>query len=483
MIKVNSREREIVKYKKERILFTFSLFPLAAALLALLLGSTIGVLGIYAFGAFIFTTIMLLALILRQDEFAAIVVIAASLYIDWYLGEHFISLVVTLGLLCIFLLDRSSQHVRVELRALWLWALLLVLAIPPAIQGALTSRDILIYYPGIIFGAFLMYLLGKVIVRNTANVRTFMKLLAAFATLIALHTIIKKATGIFLLSSSRVDNYILSNPDYQLNIIGTNIERLGSFFIQPDFLGIFLSTMVFIPVGLFLESTSFMGKFFYLAEIILMMPALLFTYSASGWVAIAIGIIPLVIFAANMRYRIQIGLFMVIAVIVLLLGFSSQVGLLLQHAFDPKELLLRNGLWLTALRVIQAFPLTGIGLGHYAYITRAEPYRSPQVAIPIDHPHNSYLELGAMAGLPVLFVFLSLIFFTLWQTLRNWIKLDAQSRTLLSAGIAAVIALSVNSWTNEGWTLPPLAALGWLILGVISSPLLREKPNSEMVQR
>jgi hypothetical protein len=43
---------------------------------------------------------------------------------------------------------------------------------------------------------------------------------------------------------------------------------------------------------------------------------------------------------------------------------------------------------------------------------------------------------------------------------------------LIGAGIAAVITLCVNSFGNQGWTLPPLAATGWLILGTISSPLL-----------
>ncbi len=122
--------------------------------------------------------------------------------------------------------------------------------------------------------------------------------------------------------------------------------------------------------------------------------------------------------------------------------------------------------------MIKAFPLTGVGLGYQAYLLRADPYRVAAQFVPLSHPHNSYLEWGAMAGLPVLIVFMALLLFNLWLALRNWTSMDVYTRPLLGAGIAAVIALSINSVSINGWTLPPLAAVGWLILGIISSPLL-----------
>jgi len=84
------------------------------------------------------------------------------------------------------------------------------------------------------------------------------------------------------------------------------------------------------------------------------------------------------------------------------------------------------------------------------------------------------MEWAAMAGLPVLFVFLALLGTGIWLTIQNWIKADAQTRSLLGGGLALIIALSFNSWSNDCWTLPPLAAIGWLILGAISSPILKK---------
>ncbi|MGH2480066.1 MAG: hypothetical protein ACRDHW_10465, partial [Ktedonobacteraceae bacterium] len=109
-------------------------------------------------------------------------------------------------------------------------------------------------------------------------------------------------------------------------------------------------------------------------------------------------------------------------------------------------------------------------------------YRAPAFRISsihyeqLSHPHNSYLEIAAMGGLPVLILFLALLLAALWWTWRNWVQAEAQIRLLLAGGIAMVIALSLNSLGSNSWTLAPLATFGWLILGVVSSPLLTSKP-------
>jgi len=56
---------------------------------------------------------------------------------------------------------------------------------------------------------------------------------------------------------------------------------------------------------------------------------------------------------------------------------------------------------------------------------------------------------------------------------------EERNRGYLISGIAAIVALSVNSFSINAWTLPPLAAAGWIILGVISSPSLRKSLMSE----
>jgi len=497
MIKSN-RWGEIISHNKG----ISSPFPFVITLITLLLGGALGMLipfivrfvsagvnldkvgtTLAMFGSLFWVLVIsvigiTLVILLRQDELAVTLVIAINLCVDWYLGILFISQVLSIALLVIFFLARSPRHTWVEPRALWLWVLFLALTIYPAIQGALTPRDILLYYPSIVLGALVMFWLGTVIAKSLTNVRLFFQILSAFAALIALHSIVQAITGVTLFGSSSVNNYIANQSNYDLSG-ASNVSRVGSFFIQPDFSGTFFAMIILIPIGLFADSTSILKKILYLAEIFIFLTALLFTYSTGSWFSAFGGIAVFLIFVGRIRYRVLIPLMITVATIVMLVWFPSQVNLLLQHSSDPSELRLRNAVWQTGWNVMLAYPWTGVGLGHLAYLLRAEPYRVLAQYLPYDHPHNSYLEWGAMAGFPVLFVFLALISFSLWQAFGNWIRAEAKTRALLGAGIAAIIALSINSISIDGWTLPPLAATGWMILGAISSPLLRKSLDSE----
>ena len=463
-----------------------SMIPLMLMLLiggvviALLLGGALGKLGLLAAGIIIGAIIMAVILLFGQHELAVTVVLAVHLYVDWYVGLSVVAQVMALGLLVIFFFARSPRYPWTEPRALWLWFLFLVLTIYPALQGSANSYDAFFYYPNIILGAFIIFWLGTVIARDNACLRRLFKMLAGFGSLIAVHTLIQAITGKILFETAYQQAFLVSVSNFQLE--GSNVYRLGSLFVDPNWNGSFLTMMFLISLGLFVESSSFLEKALYLAEMFLILPALLFTYSNGAWVATLAGFIVFIIFVGRTRYRVLLVLFLLTAASVMVVFFRSQIDLLLQHAARPDELSLRIAIWQTAIQVIRAFPLTGIGLGHYTYLERADPYRVPAQYIPQDHPHNSYLEFGAMAGLPVLIVFVALLSITLWQAFRNWRLADVRTRPLLGAGLAAIIALSINSLSINAWTLPPLAAVGWLILGAIASPLLRNNHTYEVMK-
>lgn len=470
MMKSGVVDRSIAENSRGRYLFITAIFPLTALLVALLLGGALGTLDSSMSAIVVGAIIMVVVIALRQDELAVTLIVIAHLYVDWYLGLHIVALLLALLLLLTFFLARSSARPWVGPEAIWLWALFLVLPILPAIQGALSTYDAATYYPGNVLGAFMLYWLGAVIARNMVCVRRFFQIFAFFGALLAVHTIIQATTGIALFSSDRVSAVLASVSNYQL--LGSNTSRASALFINPDWNGTFFALIIFLPLGLFIESSSFLKKSLYLVEMALILPALLFTYSNGAWLSAGVGVLAFVLFVGRTRYRIALPVLVLIAIAVMAFEFPAQFALQLQHAANPTEVSLRVGAWQTGIHVIHAFPWTGVGLGYDIYLLRAEPYRALGQSIPLAHPHNSYLEWGAMAGLPVLIVFLALLLFTLWRSWRNWLLVDTHTRSLLGGGIVAVITLSVNSLSINGWTLPPLAAMGWLILGVLSSPLL-----------
>lgn len=479
MLKINSFPvRTPTKDKLSTALSPIPLVFVGLAILALLLGIASSIIGSYVLAIVIGACIMAIVLFLRQDEWAVTLLLVIHLYVDWYLGLLVIAQILTGALLVIFFLERCVQYPWSKPRALWLWGIFLVLAIFPAFRGSLTRYDAAYYYPNIIAGALLIFWVGTVIAKDITHIRRFFKILALVGTLLAIITIVQSRTGILLFGSSRLDAYLVSVSDFNI-FNGSDTYRLGSFFINPDWNGAFFAFMLYIPLGLFINCDVLLEKILYLIEALVMLPALLFTYSIGAWISAGIGMIVFIVLVGRMNYRIWISLFLALAAIVLFIGFPTQITFLFKHGADPADLLLREGAWQTAMKVIEAFPLTGIGLGLQAYMLRAEPYRVPEQYRALAHPHNSYLELGAMAGLPVLIVFVALVLIGLWCALRNWTHADMRQRSLLGGGIASVIALSANSISINAWSLPPLAALGWLLLGIVSSPLLIKGQESK----
>ena len=448
-------------------------------MIALLTGSVAGVFGLYGGLGVIGVMVLAVVLLAHQDEIAATLVIAVSLYIDWYLSLHLVAVTITVVLLLNFWFTRSAQRPWVELPAWWLWVLFLVLSVYPAFQGAFTLYDAANYYPNDVLGASLMFWLGVLLARDIACVRRFFALFAAFSTLIAIHTSIQGSTGTILFASSHYNELFLANVTYQL--AGTDTHRAGSFFVDPNWNGTFLATALFLPLGLLVESSSFAKRVLYFTEVVIMLFALLFTYSIGAILSVAFSLLLFLGLVGQMRYRIVLPLILGGAMAVAFMLFPSQLSSLNLHASDPNELSLRLGAWKTAMQVISAFPLTGVGLGYEAYLERANPYRVPEQFVPLSHPHNSYLEWGAKAGIPVLAVFLALLLYTFWLAGKNWAMGNVRTRSLLAGGLTAIIALSINSWSINGWTLPVLSLAGWLLLGVIASPLLTKSllPRSD----
>lgn len=451
-----------------------------AAIIALLLGVVLALFEPLIGLAIIGTMILVIAITLQLDQFAATLAVAAHLYVDWYLGMRVVALGIVLALLLIAFLARSPQRPWVHPRALWLWILLLLFAAFPAMRGY-TLPDGATYYLNIFFGALITFWLGIVLTRDMLSFRRSIQFLSGLGALLAIHTLIQATTGTLLFGSSRYDEFLVQASDFQL--AATTAYRFGSFFVDPNWNGTFFATVVFLSVGLFFESKTLAEKVIYLIEILLMLLAMLYTFSNGAWAGCFAGLIAFIVLVGRMRYRIQIFLVIFMIASFIIIVFPTQLGLQIQHATASYELSIRLAAWQTGMKVIQAFPLTGVGLGLYAYLYRAEPYRGIEQRVPLAHPHNSYLEIAAMAGLPVLAVFVALLLFALWLALRNWSAADLRSRSLLGGGIAAIAALSINSLSINAWTLAPLATLAWLILGALSSPLLTKALNASKMQK
>ncbi len=456
----------------------FSSFLLSTVVvIALLFGIVIGVFGSSALIVVIGAMLLVIIIIARQNELAATIIIAVHLYADWYLGLAFVAQIITVLLLLALYIAKSIQYPWEEPRNSWLWILFIVLGIFPATHG-IDSLDSAYYYFNVIFSSLIMFWLGLVLARDATSVRRLFILLSIFGTLIALHTILEATTGIFLLRSTRYDTALQALSNFQL--YGTNTSRAEGFLLNPDTNGTFLAVIFFLPFSLFIESSSPLKKSFYFVEMFLVLIALLFTYSTGAWLAAIAGFGAFIVLVGRTRYYIIMAITILFTGVVLLVFFPAQINLQLHHVGDEGELPLRIAAWQTALNVIHARPFAGLGLGRYVYMVRSDPYRVAGQFIPLYHPQNSYLELGSLGGIQIAILFITLLLFALYLAFRNWMQSGVRTRALLAGGIAAVVALSINSLAVAGWTCGPIGAMGWLILGSVSSTLLNKSLNREL---
>src|SRR5205814_1987188 len=117
--------------------FTFRWLIVFIMVISLIIGIILGLIGPYAWAFAIGSLVIFCLIISRQDELAAVIVLAIHLNLDWYLGFRIISLVLTLVLLCSYYVGRSDLHPWTRPRYLLLWFIFLILTIIPAIHGAI----------------------------------------------------------------------------------------------------------------------------------------------------------------------------------------------------------------------------------------------------------------------------------------------------------------------------------------------------------
>jgi O-antigen ligase len=472
-----------IAQRRETIRMRFS-FPLIFSVLALpatfVLGVAIGAFSPASSVVVAGTLIMMIILLLRLDELTAVLIVAVHILVDSYLGfdVYQVAMLMALVLLFVCYLGRSDSHPWTMPRSIWLWVLFLFLNIYPTINGSTFSlTNATASYFNLVLSTFIMFWLGNIITKDISALRRVFQLLSTLASVIAIHTIIEATTGKFLFETAYTQAILFKYSNF--HIVGADVFRNGSFFGNPNGNGVFLATSFFLPLGLFIESKQLWAKMIYLLEMLLILIALLFTYSTGSWIAVLVGILIFLPLTGHIRYSLLLLLLMAVVAVVTFSVFHSQIATQLYRANNQSDLSLHLGSWQTAIRVIEAFPLFGVGLGSQAYLIRAEPLRVLAQTVPLAEPDNSYLQWGAIAGIPVMLVFLLLLGFIFQYSWHNWLAIDIRYRPLLGGGIIALIALSINSLVVNGWSDPGgVENLGFLIAGIVASPFIGQSTLS-----
>jgi O-antigen ligase/polysaccharide polymerase Wzy-like membrane protein len=429
---------------------------------------------------FVFTTGIIL---LRRDRTAAVLCVALLLWIDWYRLIPVNSVIpLTLPALGFFLGARALEG-RIysrprewvpwaRLPQWWLWALVLLLGVL-AFAHSPARADAAYYFLTVLCLAPLFWALGTQVARTTADLRALLNMLTVIGVIVALHSIVESAAHVFLFETKGHRADVFTHGFFTLVTGSTKVIRASSFLGNPDSDGPFLALMACCALGLLVTARAWPARLLAVAETLVIVVALLFTYTAAAWIAFGCALVVFLALATHGLRRLYLFGGVAAAGLAGYVIFRAHFAALFAHAQGPNELSLRMQIWDTAVHLIRAHPLFGIGLGLGA------PYE--RVAAPVaralhdqldSHPHNAFLELAALAGIPLLLAFLAVLALTIRRVLLYYLRAAWAERALFAAVLASVTVLCVDGLADRTWTLPPIAAIGWLIVSAAAAPTL-----------
>lgn len=303
----------------------------------------------------------------------------------------------------------SSITIPFGILTLWAGSSLLV---------ATKSSYVLLGLPNFIT-AFLLYFYAANFIKSEEDIRFVSRLIAIAVLFSSILGIIQYAAG------TDFNLTFLGGREDQVNLAyqAESISRVSGLLVWPNTFAFFLNGV--LPLMLIF---TFMvrGFTFYLCSVsfILGLIALVLTYSRGGWLAFAVSLLVMTIFAPRRKWRnsfrgLSTGILaLTLAIIILIVPLSSQILARLTKD-DYGAAHSRISLAEMGIRIIMSHPITGVGVGNYQFASSpvldidGKPIIDLSDGLP-PRVHNIFLYTTAELGLPALclFVWILVAFFT-----------------------------------------------------------------------
>lgn len=201
--------------------------------------------------------------------------------------------------------------------------------------------------------------------------------------------------------------------------------------------------------------------------VVLMCGTLLLTQSRMG--LLALGLV-LCVWAAAHQRRLRLILFGGALCIVLLSqawGVNGLAGFFLQMP-EAGTWYARPELWRVALEAIRDYPFTGVGLGLFDPVVRANYVLRVFPEWYFGHSHNLVLQAGADLGLVGLLSFVALLVMGGYCGWRAWAGSHGRQRWLAGGAVAALLAYGVFGTLN----CIPLGSKPGILFWLLLAPLV-----------
>ncbi|MBW3578254.1 MAG: O-antigen ligase family protein [Actinobacteria bacterium] len=198
------------------------------------------------------------------------------------------------------------------------------------------------------------------------------------------------------------------------------------------------------------------------------------TGSLQGVAVAAVGIGPVAWIGAgprlSRRSRWAVAALVIVAAVGVVAAVAAEIGPLeTVRSSAALSVSTRAGKWAAAWRMFTDHPVTGVGLAGFG--DRFNLYRSAEVAArsgllrSVDDPHAVPLALLASGGVVLAAGYLAVVGLTAWSLVRGLRTADGDDQLVLAALGGAWLGYQLQSLVSID--VPPLAALHWVLAGVI----------------
>lgn len=250
-------------------------------------------------------------------------------------------------------------------------------------------------------------------------------------------------------------------------------KRAFATFLSPDVFAAYLVMVLPLTAGVFLEGLSkrrhplliFAGL-----SIIFILASLFLTKSVGGWlglftVLLSFSILLFMHYPLLRPKAVSITVVSALLIMAALVGiFIIRSGSFFEFNSPHNSIVQRSYFWLSAVKIIRSFPLTGVGLDNFGWFY--PDYKSPQ-AIATWFVHNSYLQLWAEAGILGIAGWLWLAIGSFRLGLKK-LKVSPEVNYLLVGLLAASVGFLIHNLIDFSFFLPEVALHWWVIAGLIS---------------
>lgn len=291
-----------------------------------------------------------------------------------------------------------------------------------------------------------LFYFGRIFLKKK-HIKILLLVMAISAFFVCIEGVYQRKTGVgFMRGRELVESY---------GLIGTTAT-----FKHYNNFGSYLTVLFFLTTGLFFHKQRLKDRSPLLILMLFLLFNLFLTFSRGAWLAFIFTIVISLVFFGNKKYKILVGSFLsLFLVVIFLIPVLCQRFYLMLAGGDSG----RFDVWKIAFTLFKQSPLLGKGVGLFMdYFKELIPKPSN---VEVQYAHNCYLQMLTETGL---IAFLPFLWFIGELLLRAYRKLAKNINFLFIGIFLAILVLLTHAFFDTHFYSLKLSVLFWLLASFLA---------------